>query len=129
RNTVAARLFLTRLFYETKKLPPDLLEFSLKVLEEKRAREICLEVLREGVSVKGVKQEIWHSVADKSASLPHKTLIIWGADDKITPLSQAYRGRRLIRNSKLIVFDRCGHLPQIEWPEKFNQSVLHFLKS
>jgi len=33
----------------------------------------------------------------------------------------------MIENSQLHILDRCGHLPQIEKPEEFNQLVLDFL--
>lgn len=44
------------------------------------------------------------------------------------PLAQAYRGKALIKNAQLFIFEKCGHLPQLEWPEKFYQLVLRFLE-
>jgi pimeloyl-ACP methyl ester carboxylesterase len=43
-------------------------------------------------------------------------------------LSQAHLGKELIRNSRLYVIENCGHIPQVECPEEFNQAVLDFLK-
>jgi pimeloyl-ACP methyl ester carboxylesterase len=31
-------------------------------------------------------------------------------------------------NAQLVVFDQCGHLPMIEHPERFNQTLRDFLR-
>jgi len=33
-----------------------------------------------------------------------------------------------IRNSTLVTFKNCGHVPPIEKPEEFNRIVMNFLK-
>lgn len=128
RSRLTARLMLSRLFYDSKKLPDDLIECALRVFEQRQARKICLEVLHQGVDSKGLKEKIWRPLLEEIPHLSHQTLIIWGVDDKIVPLSQARRGLALIKNAHLVIFEKCGHLPQLEWPDKFNRSVLHFLE-
>lgn len=56
------------------------------------------------------------------------TLIIWGREDGLVMLSEGERLKKDIANSKLIVFDRCGHFPQVEKAGEFNAAVLEFLK-
>lgn len=129
RNRTTARIFLNRLFYDSQKIPEQLIPIVLEIFSIPETRKACLQVLRSGVNLKGLKDDIWQRVLKEASSLPHKTLIIWGVNDKVAPLSQAYVGNELIKNSKLHVFDRCGHLPQVEWPEEFNQIVLDFLES
>lgn len=129
RTRQTVRMLLARIFYDPKKIPPDLVNSVLKIFDQPRAREACLQVLRYGVNRKGLREEIWSSVLAKVPSITHPTLIIWGSENAIAPLSQAHQGKRLIKNSKLCVFEKCGHVPQVEWPEKFNQLVLSFLKS
>ena len=55
------------------------------------------------------------------------TLIIWGKEDQVIPLNHALRFHQEISGSKLIIFDQCGHVPQIEYAERFNREILHFL--
>ncbi|UCC38469.1 MAG: alpha/beta fold hydrolase [Candidatus Aminicenantes bacterium] len=129
RNHFTARMILSHLFYDSKRLPSHLVNCILRILDLPRTGEVCLEVLRSGVNLKGLRDIIWISIQKRAESLPHKTLIIWGADDRITPLFQAYMGKNLIKNSKLLVFEKCGHLPQVEWAEKFNRAVVDFLES
>jgi 4,5:9,10-diseco-3-hydroxy-5,9,17-trioxoandrosta-1(10),2-diene-4-oate hydrolase len=129
RNHLIARIFLNRMFYDSQKVPDQLIPTVLEIFDMAQTRKACLRILRSGVDLKGLKKEICLRVRDRAGSLPHKTLIIWGANDKVAPLNQAYVGKNLIRNSQLHVFDKCGHLPQVEWPEEFNHLVLEFLGS
>ncbi len=129
RNHLTAKLFLNRLFYDPQKIPSHLIPNVLKIFDMPQTRRVCLRVLRSGVSLKGLKEEIWLELLDKARSLPHKTLIVWGKNDKVAPLDQAYTGKKMIKNSQLHVFERCGHLPQVEWFDEFNRLVLDFLES
>lgn len=55
-------------------------------------------------------------------------LIVWGREDGLVLLSDGERLKKEIVNSKLIVFDRCGHFPQVEKAGEFNAALLEFLK-
>lgn len=55
------------------------------------------------------------------------TLIIWGMRDRIVPAEAAIGYRRLIPQSRLELFERTGHLPQLERPTRFNQLLDEFL--
>jgi pimeloyl-ACP methyl ester carboxylesterase len=57
------------------------------------------------------------------------TLIVWGAEDELIPLEAGRRLNSLIAGSRLVVFDKCGHLPQAEMPERFAGEVRGFVKS
>jgi len=56
------------------------------------------------------------------------TLIIWGKQDGLLPLSDGEKFDKEIPNSTLIVFDQCGHAPQVEKALDFNAAVLKFLE-
>jgi len=55
------------------------------------------------------------------------TLIVWGREDRIAPLECGELYRQALKNSRLEVFDRCGHYPHLEKPEEFAQLVSKFL--
>jgi pimeloyl-ACP methyl ester carboxylesterase len=59
--------------------------------------------------------------------LQQPTLLVWGADDADTPLSDGETLHRLIPNSRLLVFPGIGHLPQEEVPQAFTEVVTEFL--
>ncbi len=63
----------------------------------------------------------------KLARLKPPTLIIWGREDLLTPMWMAERFKKEIPGSQLIVFEKCGHVPQIEKAAEFNAAVMKFL--
>lgn len=64
---------------------------------------------------------------DTIANLKMPVLIVWGEQDAMIPVETARRLHQLIRNSRLEVIPRCGHLPALEKPAEFVKCVLDFL--
>ncbi len=62
------------------------------------------------------------------AGIKQPTLIVWGKQDGILPLADGEKFDKEIPNSTLLVFDQCGHVPQIEKALEFNAAVLKFLE-
>jgi pimeloyl-ACP methyl ester carboxylesterase len=61
-------------------------------------------------------------------SIKHPTLVVWGRQDGLTPLSDGERFKKDISNSTFLVLDECGHVPQFEKAAEFNAAVLKFLQ-
>jgi 3-oxoadipate enol-lactonase len=55
------------------------------------------------------------------------TLIIAGEEDTVYPPELAEEMARRIPRAELLMFERTGHLANLEQPEKFNQAVLDFI--
>jgi 2-hydroxy-6-oxonona-2,4-dienedioate hydrolase len=55
------------------------------------------------------------------------TLIIWGKQDGLIKVTDGEQFKREIAGSELVVFDKCGHGPQLEQAAEFNKTVLAFL--
>ena len=55
------------------------------------------------------------------------TLIVWGRQDPIIPLSAGERYNQSIRGSRLAVLEDCGHQPEVEKPDEFVRVVQSFL--
>jgi len=56
------------------------------------------------------------------------TLVVWGRQDAIVPLSAGEAYHRAIPGSQLVVLDRCGHRPEIEQADEFVRVVCEFLQ-
>ncbi len=56
------------------------------------------------------------------------TLIIWGREDKITPVALGDRFHREITGSSLLVIEKRGHSANEEQPEQFTAALLNFIK-
>ncbi|HEX2915526.1 MAG TPA: alpha/beta hydrolase [Chloroflexia bacterium] len=53
--------------------------------------------------------------------------LYWGLQDRLLTIENGYRAQQEIPGAQLYVFDKCGHMPQIEHAEEFNQKLLEFL--
>jgi len=55
------------------------------------------------------------------------TLLVWGANDRLTPPAHAHAYQQLIPGAKLALVPECGHLPHVEHPHAFVAAVNAFL--
>jgi pimeloyl-ACP methyl ester carboxylesterase len=55
-------------------------------------------------------------------------LIMWGARDPIIPVRHGEHAHQAIPGSRLEIFDRVGHLPQLETPGRFVAALERFLE-
>ncbi|WP_159980568.1 MULTISPECIES: alpha/beta fold hydrolase [unclassified Novosphingobium] len=60
-------------------------------------------------------------------SISAQTLIIWGRQDRVVPMDTGLRLVAGIPNSRLHIFNQCGHWAQWEHAGEFNRLVLDFL--
>jgi pimeloyl-ACP methyl ester carboxylesterase len=72
---------------------------------------------------------VGYDIRNRLAEIEVPTLIVWGRNDRVVPVpaALAYK-KRIGDNAELVIFDRCGHVPQIERPVRFNRVVEEFLK-
>ena len=55
-------------------------------------------------------------------------LIVWGAEDQVTPLSQGEKIHQLVPQSQLKVFAGCGHLAPLQCSAQIGPKVVGFVK-
>jgi pimeloyl-ACP methyl ester carboxylesterase len=55
-------------------------------------------------------------------------LLVWGAQDRIAPLTQGARMHQLVPQSELAVFPACGHLAQMQCTAEAGPKVVEFVK-
>ncbi|MGA6946611.1 MAG: alpha/beta hydrolase [Solirubrobacterales bacterium] len=72
---------------------------------------------------------LWgYDIRDRLEDIGVPTLIVWGRNDRVVPVPAAVSYRKRIgKNAELVIFDHCGHVPQIERPARFNRLLEEFL--
>ncbi len=65
----------------------------------------------------------------KIAQVKCPTLIIWGKQDVIVPWEHTEKFKRDISGSTVLVYDTCGHIPQIEYPHRVAEDIERFLQT
>jgi len=93
--------------------------------------ELSWEILHHGVNAPGFVAALGalmgYDILDRLDDVEIPTLIVWGRSDRVVPPADALEYARHLHNSRLEVFDRCGHLPQAERPVRFNRVLEGFL--
>jgi 2-hydroxy-6-oxonona-2,4-dienedioate hydrolase len=64
----------------------------------------------------------------KLGLLKPPALIVWGAQDGLTPVALGNALHEGIRGSEMVTLDKCGHIPQAECSPRFNEAVLAWLE-
>lgn len=67
------------------------------------------------------------SVAPIVAKVAHPTLVIWGREDRLTPLEIGERIHAAIPESQMVIIEKAGHAPHREQPKEFATVVDKFL--
>jgi pimeloyl-ACP methyl ester carboxylesterase len=65
--------------------------------------------------------------ADDLSSIRAPTLIAWGREDRIAPVSQGEKAHRQIKGSRLVVLENCGHLAMEEAARPLEEALTSFL--
>jgi pimeloyl-ACP methyl ester carboxylesterase len=55
------------------------------------------------------------------------SLIVWGADDRLIPVSHAVAAHESMPGSRLEIFEGAGHYPHCENPERFVEVLVDFI--
>ena len=73
------------------------------------------------------KSALRHNIGDKLNQIKRPALLVWGRNDTITPAFVGEHFHELLPDSRLFIFENCGHAPMMEVPERFNQILFDFL--
>jgi pimeloyl-ACP methyl ester carboxylesterase len=65
--------------------------------------------------------------SEKIKNIQTPTLIIWGEDDQLIDVSNAYLFQKDIRNSQLVIIPKTGHVPMEENPTPFINTISSFI--
>jgi len=124
----AARLrtFWDLAFHDQSFVTSDFISRRLRLAMQPGAKEAFLKTLRSGVDVLGFRSGHVNALNAALPNMKMPALVIWGMQDNFISPTHADVLKRSLQNIKVRLFDKCGHLPQIECAEKFNETALAF---
>lgn len=64
----------------------------------------------------------------KIKSIKHPTLVLWGKEDYLVPVENAYRFHEDLVNDSLVILKNSGHVPMDESPTESVAAVISFLE-
>jgi pimeloyl-ACP methyl ester carboxylesterase len=94
-------------------------------------KELLWEQMASGLPAPGFADAldavIEYDARDRLEEIEISTMIVWGTDDWVIPSVAAHSYHRRIPHSRLEIFERTGHVPQLERPQRFNALLDDFL--
>jgi len=118
---------LKHLAYGPAVITDELIDIHCELNFSLGAVSTVLNVLRACMTVQGARPDVLDPVIKNLNKIKIPTLIIWGREDRLFPVGHAYFAREKIPDSHFYIFEKCGHMPNLERPGKFNSLVLNFL--
>ena len=106
--------------------------FSLPIINkfQKYARKLLYKIIREkdyqkaSLRMKEIMKNILNEdLTDYLDKIKNPTLLIWGKEDKTTPLADGKIMNEKIKDSKLVVVDDANHSLPYQKPEKFAKII------
>jgi pimeloyl-ACP methyl ester carboxylesterase len=122
-----------RRFYWTRPLGRKIAFGRLFRNPNKLRPELLSEQVRPGLQAPGFSDAltaIWgYDTRERLPEIEIPTMVVWGLNDHIVPVEGALGYHRLIPHSRLEIFERTGHLPMLERPQRFNPLLEEFIES
>lgn len=91
------------------------------------ARPDHLENFLEGLQNQGFGR--YAAGIEEIASISTPSLLLHGRDDRVVQFEHSLRLLPLIRNSRMVLVNRCGHWLQIEHAAEFNRLAIDFIEN
>jgi len=82
----------------------------------------------ENIERQGIAMDSWKGSCDRLSQIKCPTLLITGTDDILTPPQNSYMMVDKIPGAKLVTLENGGHGVMYQYPEKFCDAVIDFLK-
>lgn len=95
--------------------------------------ELLAEQVRPGLQAPGFSDALaatWgYDTRERLPEIEIPTMVVWGLNDQVVPVEGALGYHRLIPKSRLEIFERTGHLPMLERPQRFYPLLDEFIES
>src|ERR1700722_10096693 len=77
--------------------------------------------------LQALRANIDYPISERLPEIACPTLIVWGAEDKVIPVTDASVFEELIPNSHKVIFEDTGHMAMLERPASFNRLLSDFI--
>ena len=111
---------LEKSFYDDKRIGTDRVAHYYRPLQT-RAGQLA--------ALRARTQASQHPIESELGKINAPTLIVWGAQDELIPLLAGQKMNALIKGSKLVTIEKCGHVPQEELPDRVLNEINSFIKN
>lgn len=116
--------FLRVMVYDQDLVTEQLVEERYSKANDEASRRSGLAALQSVMAREhGDEAQLWRRLEE----VRHRTLLVWGRDDRVLPFDGAFFPLKRLRDARLLAFSRCGHWAQLEKRDEFDRHVRAFL--
>ena len=122
-SKLAAKFVLRASYYDKNKITEEQVKAYADPIASEGGRHALLQTARQCIPANS------DEIIAKLNSITVPTLILWGREDRVIPIKVGELLDQALPNSKLEVFEQCGHIPQEERPEETIASISRFMSA
>jgi pimeloyl-ACP methyl ester carboxylesterase len=115
------RLVLRTAFFDRRKIERQAIDAYAVNVQSPEHRQALIE------TAKRLVPDDFTYLPQQYSSIPVPTLLIWGQQDRVVPPMIGVRLNMVLTNSRYMVVENCGHIPQEERPEAILEPIAKFL--
>ena len=106
--------------------------FDERWITQARVDRVEAEIAKPGTTAAALAAARGHHFAALHEALAKSdfakpVLLLWGENDQVTPLRFGQRLANELRDARLVVYPRCGHIPMVEAAGQSTRDLVHFL--
>jgi pimeloyl-ACP methyl ester carboxylesterase len=122
-----AKIMLGANVYDFRSIPNEWIELSYQWFKQPGRKQAMISMLKPNLDAWGVRRDVFEPIVNQLKKIKAPTLVVWGKQDRVFPVTHAHTAAKEIPNVRLHIFDRCGHWAQLEYSQEFNDLIVEFL--
>ena len=104
--------------------------YDARWITQARVERVERDLDKPGTTAAALAVARGHHFAELHAQLAHfakPVLLLWGANDEVTPVTYGYRLANELANAEIKVYEHCGHIPMVEARSRSTRDLTEFL--
>jgi pimeloyl-ACP methyl ester carboxylesterase len=104
--------------------------YDVSLLSEALVEDVERALQRPGTkaaALAAVRGQVYAEVQKRYRTLKQPTLLLWGENDRVTPVTVGERLHLELPHSQLVRYPRCGHFPMLEAAPQSTAALRRFL--
>ncbi|MBV8761393.1 MAG: TIGR04551 family protein [Deltaproteobacteria bacterium] len=104
--------------------------YDARWITQARVERVEADLDKPGTTAAALAVARGHHFAELHAQLAHfakPVLLLWGANDEVTPVAYGYRLANELANAEIKVYEHCGHIPMVEARSRSTRDLTEFL--
>jgi len=118
------RASVTKQVYDPKSIPEEMIHVMATAYAQPWMRKAWEQGIDGLLDIEACRP---YRVLSRLEKLDVDTLVVWGREDPGAVYASAVAAVKRMPRARLVTFEKCGHKPMYEYPQKFNDEIRAFL--